>query len=56
MRAFALTVHEGQFLRLGDGPLAQKSVTNTINAVAATFRENGREDPHRDAERNVGNF
>ncbi len=49
-----MAVCEGRFLRPGDGPLAKKSVTNTINAVAATFRENGREDPHRDAERNVG--
>jgi hypothetical protein len=56
MGAFAVAVHEGQFLRPGDGLLAKKSVANTINAVAATFRENGREDPHRDAERNIGQF
>ena len=48
MGAFAV------FLRPGDGPLAKKSVQNTINAVAATFRENGREDPHWDAEHHVG--
>ncbi len=54
MEAFAVAVREGQFLRPGDGPLAKKSVANTINAVAATFRENRQEDPHRDAERNVG--
>jgi hypothetical protein len=49
-----VAVREGQFLRPGDGSLAKKSVANTINAVAAIFRENGQEDPHRDAERNVG--
>ncbi len=54
MGAFAMAVREGQILRPGDGPLAKKSVTNTITAVAATFRENGREDPHKDTERNVG--
>jgi hypothetical protein len=54
MGTFAVAVREGQFLRPGDGPLAKKSVANTINAVAATFRENGQEDPHRDAECNVG--
>ncbi len=55
MVAFAMAVRDRQFLRPGDGPLAKKSVANTINAVAATFRrENGQEDPHRDAERNVG--
>jgi hypothetical protein len=47
-------VHEGRILRPGDGLLAKKSVANTINAVATTFRENRQEDPHRDTERNVG--
>ena len=41
MGAFAVAVCQGRFLRPGDGPLAKKSVKNTINAVAATFRENG---------------
>jgi hypothetical protein len=54
MGAFAMAIHEGRFLRPGDGPLAKKSVEGTINAVAATFRENGQEDPHRDPERHVG--
>ncbi len=40
-------------MRQGDGPLAKNTVSNTINAVAAAFRENGQEDPHKDAERNV---
>jgi hypothetical protein len=53
MGAFAVAVRQGRFSRPGDGPLAKSSVENTINAVAATFRENGREDPHRDAERHV---
>ena len=46
MGAFAVAVREGRFLRPTDGPLAKKSVSDTVNAVAATFRENGREDPH----------
>ena len=53
MGAFAVAMLEGRFSRPSDGPLAKTSVTGAINAVAATFRENGREDPHRDAERNV---
>ena len=54
MGAFAVAIREGRFLRQSDAPLAKKSVSNTVNAVAATFRENRREDPHRDAERHVG--
>ena len=54
MGAFVVAIREGQFSRQSDAPLAKKSVSNTVNAVAATFRENGREDPHRDAERHVG--
>jgi hypothetical protein len=53
MGAFAVAICEGRFSRPGDGPLAKKSVQNTINAVVRTFCENGREDPHRDAERQV---
>ena len=41
MGAFAVAVREGRFSRSTDGPLAKKSVSDTINAVAATFRENG---------------
>jgi hypothetical protein len=51
--AFAMAVRQGQFLRQGDGPLAKSTVSNTINAVAAAFKDNGQEDPHKDAERNV---
>jgi len=52
--AFAVAIREGRFLRQSDAPLAKTTVSNTVIAVAATFRENGREDPHRDAERHVG--
>ena len=52
--AFAVAIREGRFSRQSDAPLAKNTVSNTVNAVAATFRENGREDPHRDAERHVG--
>ncbi len=54
MGAFAVAIREGRFSRPGDGPLAKKSVEGTIDTVAAIFQENGREDPHRDAERHVG--
>jgi hypothetical protein len=54
MGAFAMAIREGRFSRLGDGPLAKKSVKGSVNTVAATFQENGQEDPHRDAERHVG--
>ncbi len=54
MGAFAVAVCKGQFLQQSDAPLTQKSVPNTVNTVAATFQENGREDPHWDAERHVG--
>jgi hypothetical protein len=40
MGAFAVAVCQGQFLQQGDGPLAKSTVSNTINAVAAAFREN----------------
>ncbi len=49
-----MAIREGRFLRLGDGPLAKESVEGSVNAVAGTFEENGQEDPHRDAERHVG--
>ncbi len=52
--AFAMAIREGRFSRQSDAPLAKNTVSNTVNAVAATFRKNRREDPHRDAERHVG--
>ena len=54
MGAFAVAICEGRFSTLGDGPLAKKSVKGTVNAVAATFQENGQEDPLWDVERHVG--
>jgi hypothetical protein len=54
MGAFAMAIREGRFSRPGDGPLAKKSVEGSVNAVAATFQKNGREAPHWDAERHVG--
>ncbi len=54
MGAFAMAIREGRFSRPGDGPLAKTSVEGSVNAVAATFKENGHEDPHRDAEHLVG--
>ncbi len=54
MGAFAVAICEGRFLRPGDGPLAKKSVESPVNAVAATFQENGQEDPHWDAKRHIG--
>jgi hypothetical protein len=45
---------KGKFSRPGDGPLAKTSVEGSVNAVAATFQENGQEDPHWDAEHLVG--
>jgi hypothetical protein len=33
--------------------LAENSVSSTLNLVAATFRENGRDNPKRDAECNI---
>ncbi len=51
--AFAVAVRQGQFSQKGDDPLAKSTVSNAINAVAVAFRENGWEDPHKDAEHNV---
>ena len=51
--SFAVAIRQGQFSRPCDAPLAESTVSNTINHVAAVFRENGYDDPQRDAERNV---
>ena len=50
---FAVAVHQGRFSRPRDAPLAESTVSDTVNHVAAIFRENGHDDPKRDAERNV---
>ena len=48
-----VAVHQGRFSRQRDAPLAESTVSDTLNHVAAVFRENGHDDPKRDAERNV---
>ena len=53
IRGFAVAVHQGQFHRPRDAPLAESTVSDTIDHVAAVFRENGYEDPQWDAERNL---
>jgi hypothetical protein len=53
MGAFAMALCQGQFSRAADAPLAHSTVGDTLNLVAATFRDNGRDDPKRDAENNV---
>jgi hypothetical protein len=50
---FAVAVRQGQFSRPSDAPLAESTVSDTLNHVAAVFRENGHDNPKRDAERNV---
>ncbi len=50
---FVVTVRQGQFSRPRDAPLAESTVSDTLNHVAAVFRENRHDDPKRDAERNV---
>ena len=39
--AFAVSARKGRFSRQSNAPLAKNTVSNTVNAVAATFRENG---------------
>jgi len=51
--SFAVAVRQGQFSRPHDAPLAESTVSDTLNHLAAVFRENGHDDPKRDAERNV---
>jgi hypothetical protein len=51
--AFTMAVRQGQFFRPHDSPLAESTVSDTLNHVAAVFRENGHDYPKRDAERNV---
>jgi len=50
---FAVAVCQGRFCQPRDAPLAESAVSDTLNHVAAVFRENGHDDPKRDAERNV---
>jgi len=50
---YAMAVRQGRFSRPRDAPLAESTVSDTLNHVVAVFRENGHDDPKRDAERNV---
>jgi hypothetical protein len=49
---FAVAMRQGQFSQ-PHAPLAESTVSDTINHVAAVFRENGYDDLKRDAERNI---
>jgi hypothetical protein len=49
-----MAIHQGRFSRQNDAPLAENTVTDTLNLVAATFQENGCKDPKKDVENNVG--
>jgi hypothetical protein len=53
MGAFAMALCQGQFSRAADAPLAHSTVRDTLNIVAVTFRDNGRDNPKQDAENNV---
>jgi hypothetical protein len=55
---FAVAVRQGQFSRQCHAPLAESTVSDTLNHVAAVFRGNvfrgyGHDGPKRDAECNV---
>ena len=53
MGAFAVAIRDGQFSQQNDDSLAQKTVADTHNFVAATFRDHGREDPKKDVNNNI---
>ena len=53
MGAFAKAIRDGRVSRWNDDPLAQKTVNNTLNFVAASFQEHGRDNPKHDAKNNV---
>jgi hypothetical protein len=53
MGAFAVALCQWWFSRAADAPLAHSTVRDTLNLVAAAFRDNGRDDPKQDAENNV---
>ena len=52
IRGFAMAMRQGQYSRPRDALLAESTVSDTIDHVAAVFRENGCDDPKRDAEHN----
>jgi hypothetical protein len=53
MGAFAVAIREGRFSWQSNDTLAQKSVSDTLNFVAATFQEHRHEDPKKDVDNNV---
>jgi hypothetical protein len=54
MGAFAMAIHQGRFSRQNDAPLAESTVADTLNLVAATLGENGHKDPPKDVKNNFG--
>jgi hypothetical protein len=56
MGAFLVAVHQGQLSQQRDATLVESTVANTIKAVAATFRENGHNDPQRMPKITLANF
>ena len=50
---FAVAVRQGQISWPSGAPLAESTVSDTLNHVAVVFRENGHDDPKQDAERNI---
>jgi hypothetical protein len=52
MGAFAVAVRQGQFSGPHHASLSESSISSTLDLVAASFRENGRDNLTRDAERN----
>jgi hypothetical protein len=49
---FAVVICQGQYSRPRDALLAESTVSDTIDHVAAVFRENGYDDPKQDAKHN----
>ena len=54
MGAFAMALHVGQLSGPAYGTLAEKTTRSTISYVAQTFRENGRPNPTKDKDGELG--
>ena len=54
MGTFAMAIRQGRFSRQNDAPLAESTVADTLNLVAATFQENRQEDPQKDIKNSFG--
>ena len=54
MGAFAMAMREGVFLRRFDGPLAESAVRGTISHVSLSFGDNGRVNPTKDEDGELG--